>query len=230
MPDPATFRSSAEARTFLEDYLEDVNGLASPLHLDDSSPMEDAARARGRAHRAEVVTFVAEAAVGAGEAAHVLAPAAAAVAAPAAALVGCGAGLVAAWTEGDVLARQYEYERALGSLAMLEGRPNTRRDPSVASRNFGDGYAAMAAELRTPSERGERARAALGLLRDEGYAAVVEGRDRGAAFQRRYHDDLVFRHAVDHARRARASDPARYAAIQAGLAERSVLSPRSSRG
>lgn len=221
MTQPATFRSAAEAQRYLESFLETRLGLEQDLSLDDSPPTE-AEHELAAPHAAERATLAAEVAHGGIEVAGVHAPVAmagGALVAPAVAFAGMAAEVVSAHREGTLEAHRMEYHRAVGGLALLENRADRSSRTTVEGRSRTDGHTAMGAAIRFGDPGLDRAREAVALLRNDGYAAVLEGMDRGRDFQARYHGDLVFKQAVDHARSARANDPARFEAIRREVAD-----------
>ncbi len=116
--------------------------------------------------------------------------------------------------EGERRGIAYDSDMMRGALAVLEGRyddPDMRAEMR-ANLAFGDG--ARRAErffYRDPASFAALARC-VRASRSEGADAVYRGADHGRAFERRYADDLPFRHGVDDARRQRASDASAFEA------------------
>lgn len=112
-------------------------------------------------------------------------------------------------TEGST----YTYDRLRGALAVVEGREGSvagerdlnRRSQYLAGVGDAKGWIGRPAF--------QHARELLAARRQEGYAAVVDGNDRGPDFEARYHSDLAFHHAVDFARRTHHQDAGRWQAI-----------------
>lgn len=124
----------------------------------------------------------------------------------------CGA--AESFRQGRVEGEQHTYDRLRGALAVLEGRDHTRSviRESVHNRSYGDGMRAARAHAGEPEFLD--AQRIVAERRDDGYAAVVFGRDHGPGFEARYHDDLPFHHAVDHARQQRAAGSAEWQSIE----------------
>ncbi len=119
----------------------------------------------------------------------------------------------------------YHHDRYRGFIAGLEGRSGSPEARREAEEHLGyrDGLAAFELFLaQTPPAEVTHLLAHVDASRTAGMDAVLLGRDRGAAFERRYADDLVFHHAVDFERRERSRDPEAFAAKKERAEERAA--------
>lgn len=117
---------------------------------------------------------------------------------------------------GDEENQRYHYDMMRGVLAVFEtrsGSPDVVRE-RASNPAFRDGCDRAERIIAQDAELTERLMNAVRTTEIEGYAAVVTGRDHGATFERRYRDDLCFKHAVDHARSHRDSGDARWGEIR----------------
>lgn len=103
---------------------------------------------------------------------------------------------------GDLQSQQLQYDRMRGILAALEQRSDSPEVVAEAARNRHFARGLVDASNVDPVLF-FKAQAAVAHSRDEGCSSVALGTDHGRAFNRRYHADLAFHHAVDYARRAR---------------------------
>jgi len=110
----------------------------------------------------------------------------------------------------------YHYDMMRGALAAFELRAGDREVVSTQATNpaYRDGFDRAQALMTRDGDFAMQIRSAVLATETEGYAAVVSGRDHGPKFERRYRDDLCFKHAVDHARGHRESDDARWGEIR----------------
>lgn len=232
MSDPycISARNSLPSNATVDDYLHALTCADPEIRADDTPPTVDDARSTDlmstvcRVHEhTETAAHVGGAML---EESVTLHPLAAGVDA---ATFAVGATCYAAeqFHRGHVQNHQYHYDMMRGALAGLEGRAG---DPAVVREAAGN----MA--FRDGLSRAEAADAptffaavrAVERSRDAGYAAVVEGRDHGPTFERRYHGDLAFHHAVDEARRTRERGGDDWAVLQRRVhPEASFVEPSS---
>ncbi len=223
MTDPISSRNTPPIS--VDDYLHALTGAREDVRADDSRPTLEvqpeetgyvACEAFEAAHHAHQVYEVLRGPAHFAESIPVVQ----------AALTGtamvCGA--AESFREGRILNEQYHYDMMRGALAGLEGRAGTPEVRAELGRNpaFRDG---MQRVERADPYLVDDAITRVRRSRDEGYRAVVSGQDSGPAFLQRYHDDLAFHHAVDHARTARAANGPRWADIQRSVIAESPRTP-----
>jgi hypothetical protein len=150
---------------------------------------------------------------GAGGIAHAIAGIGSMLAGPAIALA---AGLVEidhAWEEARRRGEEVDREPMWDAVLYCLGRvPNPDR-PEVVSQigtHARDGARGAATFERLRPHAFEQLRARVLTHHREGEQAVLLGRDRGPAFERRYAEDPIFRLGVNEARAAREADPAAF--------------------
>lgn len=199
--------------SFADQRIDSPSSVRDDVRLDDSRPCEsdEGGDTIETAHRATEAVEVAHGAYELAHAAHtsgtVMAGTGTAEAATLLAPVALTGGsmLLGAAGEfhrGETFVAQVQYDRMKGILAALEGRAGRPEVVAEAARSSGFREGLRDVEHASPRTIA-RAQAAVRESRDDGYTLVGLGQDRGRAFERRYHSDLAFHHAVDYARRCR---------------------------
>jgi hypothetical protein len=131
-----------------------------------------------------------------------------------AAIVGSYALWIGSIYEAEQNGIAYDSEMMRGALAVFEGRlddPETRIEMEN-NPAFRDGAARAERLFYSDHERFMSIATGVRNVGAQGADAVYAGRDSGPEFERRYEQELPFRHGVDTARGLREDDPARFEA------------------
>ncbi len=134
-----------------------------------------------------------------------------------AAIVGSYALWIGSIYEAEQNGIAYDSEMMRGALAVFEGRlddPETRIEMEN-NPAFRDGAARAERLFYSDHERFMSIATGVRNVGAQGADAVYAGRDSGPEFERRYEQELPFRHGVDTARGLREDDPARFEADRA---------------
>jgi hypothetical protein len=116
---------------------------------------------------------------------------------------------VGAILEGEARGVAYDSEMMRGALAVFEGRLDDSETRIEMERNpaFRDGARRAERLYYRDHERFVAIATGVRNVATQGRDAVYRGVDSGPAFERRYAEELPFRHAVDEARAQRERDP-----------------------
>lgn len=145
------------------------------------------------------------------------------------AIAGTYATWVGAILEGEQRGIAYDSEMMRGALAVFEGRLDDAETRVEMQQNpaFRDGAGRAERLFYTDHDRFLAIAAGVRNVASQGAEAVYRGLDAGPAFERRYAQELPFRHAVDEARALRTEDPT---AFEAARREASALRESMERG